>query len=165
MLSVLFSQGKTIYSFDASAILDAYARWYPMECFPSLWSKLYELAQEDRLKVISFAFDELTNEDNALKKWCQDLKGLIHVGIEGESIQRIVRDLLAKHKKLLGEAKNRSGADPWIIALAKEQSMTVVTGEKLSGNLDKPKIPDVCADYGIRCIDIMQLIKDEGWIF
>lgn len=42
---------------------------------------------------------------------------------------------------------------------------TVVTGEKHSGNLNTPRIPDVCDHYGIRCINLLQLIREQKWYF
>lgn len=59
-----------------------------------------------------------------------------------------------------------SGGDPWVIALAQDlQNGIVVTQEKLSRNKDKPKIPNVCSDLGIECIDLIGLFRKENWIF
>jgi len=35
-----------------------------------------------------------------------------------------------------------------------------VTGEIVSGNLDKPRIPDVCQVKTIRCINFLQMIRE-----
>ena len=59
-----------------------------------------------------------------------------------------------------------SGGDPWVIALAQDlQNGVVVTQEKISRNKDKPKIPNICDDLGIECIDILGLMRKEKWIF
>ena len=36
---------------------------------------------------------------------------------------------------------------------------------KESRNKDKPKIPNVCGDLDIECIDILGLMRKEKWIF
>lgn len=41
----------------------------------------------------------------------------------------------------------------------------VVTGERHSGSLDKPKIPDVCDAMGIRCLSLVEMMEEEGWSF
>jgi hypothetical protein len=59
--------------------------------------------------------------------------------------------------------KNRSVGDPWVIALAQARGLTVVTGEKATGSLLKPKIPDVCKDLGVSCIEIVDFFRKQGW--
>jgi hypothetical protein len=45
------------------------------------------------------------------------------------------------------------------------KAATVVTGERASGTADKPRIPNVCSHFGVKCINMLQLIRDEGWVF
>mgnify|MGYP007046610091 CR=1 FL=1 len=53
---------------------------------------------------------------------------------------------------------NEDIADPWIIAIAKELGLTIVTEEQKVPNLGQgnpvksAKIPDICDDWGVRCI-------------
>ena len=65
----------------------------------------------------------------------------------------------------MNNERNRSIADPFVIAVAKVRKMAVVTGEKRKGNPARPKIPDVCAAYGIKCLSLLELMKSEGWKF
>ncbi len=59
-----------------------------------------------------------------------------------------------------------SGGDPWVIALAQDlPNGIVVTQEKKSRNPDKPKIPNVCDNLGIECIDLIGLFRKEDWTF
>jgi hypothetical protein len=41
---------------------------------------------------------------------------------------------------------------------------TVVTEEK-PRSLVNPKIPDVCGALGVRCINMLELIREQGWIY
>ena len=59
----------------------------------------------------------------------------------------------------------RSGADPFIIALAMVNNGTVVTEENATGNMTKPHIPDVCGDLGVTCLNLMEYIEEQGWTF
>lgn len=51
-------------------------------------------------------------------------------------------------------------ADPFVIATAMELDAIVVTGEVLTGKMDKPRIPDVCEGKGIRWINFLQMIRE-----
>jgi len=41
----------------------------------------------------------------------------------------------------------------------------VVTEETLSGNLDKPRIPDVCDALGVRWLNLIGFVRAQGWSF
>jgi hypothetical protein len=71
----------------------------------------------------------------------------------------------ASHRGLVNTQRNRSMADPWVIALAQVNGCTVVTGEVPSDDLKRPKIPDVCRALGIPCSSLLQLFRKEGWVF
>jgi hypothetical protein len=58
---------------------------------------------------------------------------------------------------------DRSGGDPWVIALAEVDGCTVVTHEVATGRRSRPNIPDVCADRKIPVIGVLDLIRNEGW--
>ena len=81
--------------------------------------------------------------------------------------QREVSAILGRFEFLINQRTGRSSSDPWVIALAKLNSATVVTTESLSTspNPMKPKIPDVCVAYDIKFIDTLEFIKQEGIIF
>jgi hypothetical protein len=81
-----------------------------------------------------------------------------------EAVQLEVKEILAKHPKLVMEKKQRYAADPFVIALAKLNGLVVVTDEKPTGTLNRPNIPDVCDAYGVIWIPLLQLIKRENWI-
>jgi len=82
-----------------------------------------------------------------------------------EPIQLAVAQLLTDYRRLVNDQRNRSMGDPWVIALAQVQECTVVSGELRSGNLARPKIPDVCDALGIRCISLLELIREQKWLF
>jgi hypothetical protein len=56
------------------------------------------------------------------------------------------------------------GADPWIIAHAKAYGGRVVTFEVPAPNSNKPKIPDVAAQFDIRTLNIYQMVRELGII-
>jgi hypothetical protein len=76
-----------------------------------------------------------------------------------EEIQRHVAALLAKHPRLVDTLKGRSQADPFVIATAIRLKATVVTGET-GGTAERPRIPFVCQEEGIKCISFLEMIRE-----
>ena len=58
-----------------------------------------------------------------------------------------------------------SGQDPFVIAIAMVKSGTVVTEEKPTGNIAKPRIPDVCDALGVHCLTPKEYIEAQGRTF
>ncbi|MGF1663705.1 MAG: DUF4411 family protein [Kineosporiaceae bacterium] len=68
-------------------------------------------------------------------------------------------------QKLVGIGSGRSGADPFVVALALVHGGVVVTEETLSRNLSKPKIPDVCQSMEVQWLNLMGFVQQQGWVF
>lgn len=151
-----------IYCVDTSAWLDGWVRDYPQDVFPSLWEKLSEAITEGVLKCSEEVYVELEKKDDGLHDWLKSRKAAAVVSLD-EEIQRIAAGLLAEHPRLVDTHRNRSQADPFVIATAIHLSAVVVTGEKPRGKLDIPKIPDVCAAKGLRCIGFLDLLRELNW--
>jgi nucleotide-binding universal stress UspA family protein len=72
---------------------------------------------------------------------------------------------MAAHAGILQPGEDRVNADPFVIALARRHGLTVVSEERRSGNPSAPKIPNVCAARGVRCVNLLGLMADLGWTF
>lgn len=154
-----------IYCIDSSAWLDGWVRDYPRQVFPSLWEKLAESIDAGLLKCSEEVYVELEKKDDGLHEW---LKARKHVVVPiDEEIQAKVMELLGHYPRLVDTHRQRSQADPFVIATAEQlgSETVVVTGEKPRGKLDVPKIPDVCTARGIRCITFLDMLRELGWSF
>ncbi len=150
------------YCIDTSSLIAAWEERYPIDHFPNFW-KLFETAIEDGNIFASIAVhDETERKSKELYEWLSD-RADIFVELE-EDVQVEVKAILAKHPKLVMEKKQRYAADPFIIATAKVKGLTIVTEEKVTGTLNRPNIPDVCNDYGLAYINLLQFIKTEKWV-
>ena len=151
------------YSVDTSSILDAWRRYYPPDIFPALWTNLDQLIASGSLRATDEVRIELERKVDEVLAWAAGRVGFF-VELDNR-IQRTVTNILSRHPKLLDTRSNRSGADPFVIALAQIENCAVVTGERLTNSLARPNIPDVCRDLGIRSLNILELIREQNWHF
>jgi len=149
------------YSLDTSGILDAWVRHYPLDVFPTIWAQMDTAAKNGEIFVIEEVVRELEKKEDGIHKWVKQ-RGRIVVPIDSE-IQKYVVEIMSKYGRLVDSKKNRSVGDPWVIALAQARGLTVVTGERATGNLAKPKIPDVCKDLGLSCIEMIGFFRKQNW--
>lgn len=149
------------FCFDTSAILDAWVRYYPRDVFPSIWEKMDQAATTGEIYFIDEVVSELQRKDDGIYEWVRAREMTI-VSIDTD-IQNQLSSVMKKYARLIDTRKNRSGGDPWVIALALSRKQTIVTGEKPSTSLDRPKIPDVCNDLRIPWIDVLQFFRCQGW--
>ena len=165
-MNSLFNQDRVVYSCDSSSLIKASAVLYPMDNFPALWIKIEELIRSDRFKMSELVFDEAMRGE-VLRKWCseKELKPFLLSKVD-EAVQNAFQTILSNYPNLMHVATGKSLADPWAIALAMQYRRgIVVTEEQPTGNLQGPRIPDVCKDRGIECVNIAGLVKRENWIF
>ena len=151
------------FSIDTSAILDGWTRHYPREAFPGLWRHLEDLIRSGDLRASEEVMHELQKKEDGAFAWAKAQAGFL-VPMDDE-IQDAVSAILADHPRLLDTRRGRSGADPFVIALAKVRGYTVVTGEHKSGSLERPKIPDVCSAIQVGSMSLLDLIRRQGWVF
>lgn len=140
-------------------MLDAHL---PTRRSPGLWQKLNDTISHARVVCPEEVREELKRQDDGLSKWLAD-RPYVYVALD-EPIQRATSAILRDHARLMKATKNRNGADPWVIATAQVRGLTVVTEER-GGTVAKPKIPSVCAALGVRCIDVLAFIREQGWSF
>jgi hypothetical protein len=148
------------YSLDSSGVLDLY-RIYPPDVFPTIWTQMESAARDGIVFAIDEVYRELEKKDDAAFQWLKARRAMI-VALDTE-IQQRVAAILTAHPRLVDTRKNRSSGDPFVIGLAQARGLKVVTGERASGVIAKPNIPDVCAALGIDCINVLSMFRNEGW--
>jgi len=65
----------------------------------------------------------------------------------------------------MGVGGGRNGADPFVIALARVRGGVVVTEETASGNIQKPRIPDVCDAINVPWVNLIGFVTAQGWSY
>jgi hypothetical protein len=152
-----------IYSIDTSALLDGWKRHYPPDVFPGIWDNIDEMVSRGDLAATEEVLLELEKGDDDLYDWARQ-RPQMFLPLDVD-IQTAVTGILSTHSNLVDIHRSRSMADPFVIAVAQVHACAVVSGEVLSNSPTKIKIPNVCSDLGIRHINFLQLIREQGWIF
>lgn len=150
------------YVFDSNIFMNLQRR-QPIDIYPSLWNKLGELMTSGIIISSQEVYDEIAVGGDELEKWAKSRKEYFLPS--DVAIQSEVRTILQNYRGLVEGGKKKNSADPFVIALAKENQCTLVTEEKRNGNKDTPKIPDICDVYDIKCIDFVAFSIEEKLSF
>lgn len=146
------------YCVDTSGWLDGWQRHYPPDVFPTLWAKIEAQITIGEIISSEEVYFEVERKSDDLHDWLKARKHML-VALNQE-IQIRAAGLLTEYPRLVDTLRGRSQADPFVIATAMELSAVVVTGEIITGNMSKPRIPDVCQVKGIHCINFLQMIRE-----
>jgi adenylate kinase len=151
---------KPVYSVDSSALIHAWRRVYRPKNFGFVWDGFDSLIEEGRLRASIEVYNELEKKDDELFAWCKERKEKLFCEID-DDIQKVVREILRDHPRLVDTVKGRSGADPFVIALAETANpFMVVLTEETRGKI---RIPDVCDARRVKSQNLADMIEDEDW--
>lgn len=150
------------YSFDTSAFINGRNTIFQPQAFGAIWDAISRLIEDGEVRAVDPVKWELAKKSDEVNAWAKAQKRLF-VPLR-EPIQRHTKAVLAAHPLLIKDhGGNRSGADPFVIALAMEHDGIVVTEEEKKGSLKKPHIPDVCDDLGVRWMPLTDFVVHRGW--
>lgn len=152
------------YSLDTSALIDGLERYYPAATFSGLWEAIDTLIGESKCFASQEVWEEVKKKDEVVKNWSEPRKDAFFLPTNAE-VTKEVQAILDRFPRLVTSGGSRNRADPFVIAVAKLNGATVVTGEGNDGSATRPKIPYVCQELGIPCLRFTEMIAAENWIF
>jgi hypothetical protein len=154
------------YIIDASSLIDL-EKLVPRDFFLPLFKSLENMIDSKILISHEEVFNELKGKDGDIYHWAKNHKNLFKAIDERQIVK--VKEILKKFPKLIDHNKVNN-ADPFLISLATVKEVQqrliqskniVVTEERISNSPSNPKIPNVCAEYDIECIDLNEFLKRE----
>jgi hypothetical protein len=158
------SQPELNYVVDTSSFIHAYQRSYPPDILPALWEEKFDLLiAHSRLISPVDVLEELRQKHDALYEWASVRESMF---FDLDHFENQLKDVMASFPRLVDTKKGKSGADPMVISLALSRTppWTVVTEESF-GTETSPRIPFVCDQRKLRCINMLQLLRDQHWSF
>ena len=157
------TQPEQKYCLDANVLIQAWQKYYSPKFCPDYWSLLNDFGEKGKIFLPQNVFEEIVKTEDDLTNWLKDSK--IPIKEVDGLVANCLRDIYAAnplHKYLVDNTKQRSLADPWVIAHALKENACVVTKEEkvTALNTTRIKIPNVCDNMGIRWINDFEFVEE-----
>lgn len=154
-----------MYSVDTNVFLDWWERRYPRDIFPALEASLQRIANT-KLFACERVYDEIQAVGSpGLKAWARGNRRLFVP--HDPAIQAEANAIQTRFPGLIDSTAIHDEADRYVIALARLRGFAVVTHETSARLKRRPPrshyIPDVCSETSVPCIDLLTLMRREGW--
>ena len=153
-----------MFVFDTSAFINGWNDHYPGRAFLPVWDFVAEEMTSRRILAPRAVSVEIQQRSDKLAKWAKDQPFVD----PAQDVQALVGKLQTQYADVFA-TPGRNDADPWVIALAQSSGLCVVTyeGRQFSGAPARrskyPKIPEICSDLGVPCINPAQALNDLGF--
>lgn len=152
-----------LYLLDADTLIKADNLYYPLTRFPVFWQWLQHVGSEGTVKVPREQYEEVTVGRGRLVEWLKDEEVRDVLLLQENADPGLVAEVTSKGYGDLDEAGLVTvGRDPFLIsyAYAAQGHRCVVTFEVSAPRRQgaNRKIPDVCADLGVDCCTLFELI-------
>ena len=151
---------------DSNVFIQAKNGPYGFDLAPGFWTWLEKAVKEGIVRSPVRVYAELTQGKDQLARWAAKMRSKGLFVTPDHSVQKYFGDVAVFVQTAYENpysAKFLGGADPWVIAHAGEGQGTVVTHEILaSAGCKDVKIPNVCEQFGIACIQPYAAFKKLG---
>lgn len=149
------------WCFDTSALIEPWQRRYPPDVFGSVWDTLEELANKQLIIAPEEVKFELAAQKDDLYNWACGLNGFF--APTDRKLIELQAEIVNDHPGLIKYNSTKSGADAWVIALAEMHGIPVVTYENKAKKNAAPRIPDVCEARGLKVVDLVDVLRNNGF--
>jgi len=123
-----------------------------------------ELVVLNEMMSVKEVYNEIAGRNDFISIWAEKNKNIFATPEAAE--YPIITEIMLKHKELVKYESITSGkaaADPFLIAKAKVTGSILITNETFIPNAHK--IPNVCKEYNIKCINLKEFMVEEKWRF
>lgn len=155
-------KAEDVHWLDADVFIQAKNGPYPFDMVKEFWIFLSRMLDEGYIRSSLMVYKELTEGTDYLAQWCKSRKSTGLAVRPSKGVQSKLTDIsnhvVSKYGSVLS-APFLNGGDAWIIAHALEGGGTVVTQESEHSKGSKIKVPTVCKELDVRCIDTYRMLK------
>lgn len=154
------------YWLDSNVFIEGVKGPYGFDLAPQFWTVLEEMSDGCLLACPRIVYEELQDVQDDLASWAKKRRktGMFidpDARVQQE-FQRVCIYVIKHYPDNQPRRRFLDKADPWIIAHAIAKGGAVVTHEQRNPKMSsKVKIPNVCEHFGVRCIDIYQMLRDQ----
>lgn len=159
------------YIIDSNCFVSPHRSFCPTDVGVSFWNKLQILAREGKICSLDKVQDELYSNSDELKAWMEsNLEDNFFLSFESApSIQKLttITQWAATNTFYTERAKSKflrmDKADIYLASFASvnPNEWTVVSMERSAPNSSgEIKLPDVCMQYNVRCIQLEEMFRE-----
>lgn len=158
-----------LYLLDANTLIDANRDYYGIGQVDEYWEWLVYFGEQGRIKIPVEIYEELQAGSDALSAWAKQgetkktLKFTEEVDIA--LVRRVTEDGYADD--LTDIEIEKLGCDPFLVAyaLVNPKNRVIVTTERSKPRAKRAnrKVPDVCAQFGIRSCNAFAFGHELGF--
>ncbi|HWX84999.1 MAG TPA: DUF4411 family protein [Xanthobacteraceae bacterium] len=154
-----------IYLLDADTLIRADTTFYPLRRFPVFWQWLRFNGSAGAIKIPFEQYEEVTAGKGQLVEWLKDEENREALLFTEEVDPNLVAKVTVEgYAPDLDEAEQETvGRDPFLIAYAvvaaAERCVVSFEVSAPSKKRANRKVPDICADFGVKCITLFDLIN------
>ena len=157
-----------MYSVDTNIYMDWWVRRYPEDVFPVIRTRIEGLITMGRWRAVQRVAEEIQhNGPPLLRAWAKAKAEQFHK--QDAALIREANEISAKFPGMIDPNARHDEADRYVIALAKMNRWAVVTHETPAHSkkyaVRTHYIPDVCSVLGVPCIDLLEVMRRERWVF
>lgn len=161
-----------LYLLDANTLIDAKRDYYPIHSVPEFWEWLIFMGTQEYIKIPTEVYEEFSDTQKSdgtkdeLAMWAErsEVKDalLLNESAEQSLVAKIIYGGYVDNPT--DDDLVKIGRDPFLIsyALKNKENRCVVSTE-----ISRPKkqganrkVPDVCRDFSIRCINSFQMFRE-----
>lgn len=124
----------------------------------ALWNEIGRSMREGKIVLCSEIYEEV--RDECVRSWLSQHSCTV-LEIDAD-VQKCVTRVVNERPDLIDIRRNRSSGDAFLIATALSKDLAIITEE----SKDSPKkIPQVSEQFGIECMNVIELCIKENWKF
>lgn len=156
------------YLLDSNAFIQAKDKFYRFSFCPGFWDWLSDGYHRSLLSSIQMVEVELKTRQDELTDWVASTAPqgfFVAPSPEVVTTQSVVTRWVHAQATYTPTEKARflSKADSWLIAEAIENQREIITFEEMvPANSTKVKIPNVAANFGVKCASLFDVLEASG---
>lgn len=135
--------------------------------FAGFWDLVHRNLEVGTVRITKRNYQEITEgreKEDELAKWLRLRKGPSVCVPPTKQVQAFatkIGDYVYSNQKFYERYRARfsQGADAWLVAQAAVEGGVVVTREISQPDCHAPKIPDLCIEFGVKFVSLIDLMK------
>ena len=163
------------YLVDSNCFIESKNVSNPLDVAVSFWNKIRDLAVSGKIYSIDKVREELLSVNDELSEWVKtNIPSSFFLSTASADVMTQYANTMAwstgqgYQPAAIAEYAEHTRADAFLVAYAMtDPGNTKIVTNEVGGNgsVKRVKIPDACSPYCVKCVRIMQMLRELGETF